>query len=65
MLVMLKCHTPDKFDQFLEDNFLTGRAISMTLFMKITVTIVLIVVGFFVVVVVNIEQLISPVCRTC
>jgi hypothetical protein len=22
-------HTPDKFDQFLEDNFLSGRAISM------------------------------------
>jgi hypothetical protein len=40
--VTLKLHTPDKFDQFLEDNFLTGRAISMTLFMKITVTIVLV-----------------------
>jgi hypothetical protein len=40
--VTLKCHTPDKFDQFLEDNFLTGRAISMTLCMKITVTIVLV-----------------------
>jgi hypothetical protein len=39
---MLKRHTPDKFDQFLEDNFLTGRAISMTLCMKITVTIVLV-----------------------
>jgi hypothetical protein len=40
------CHAktshPDKFDQFLEDNFLTGRAISMTLCMKITVTIVLV-----------------------
>jgi hypothetical protein len=36
---MLKRHTADKFDQFLEDNFLTGRAISMTLCMKITVTI--------------------------
>jgi hypothetical protein len=33
--VTLKRHTPDKFDQFLEDNFLTGRAISMTLCMKI------------------------------
>jgi hypothetical protein len=32
----------DKFDQFLEDNFLTGRAISMTLCMKITVIIVLV-----------------------
>jgi hypothetical protein len=32
----------DKFDQFLEDNFLTGRAISMTLCMKIIVTIVLV-----------------------
>jgi hypothetical protein len=32
----------DKFDQFLEDNFLTGRAISMTLCMKVTVTIVLV-----------------------
>jgi hypothetical protein len=40
--VTLKRHTPDKFDQFLEDNFLTGRAISMTLYMKITVTIVLV-----------------------
>jgi hypothetical protein len=39
---MLKRHTPDKFDQFLEDNFLSGRAISMTLCMKITVTIVLV-----------------------
>ena len=39
---MLKRHTPDKFDQFLKDNFLTGRAISMTLCMKITVTIVLV-----------------------
>jgi hypothetical protein len=38
----LKRQTPDKFDQFLEDNFLTGRAISMTLCMKITVTIVLV-----------------------
>jgi hypothetical protein len=27
--VTLKRHTPDKFDQFLEDNFLTRRAISM------------------------------------
>jgi hypothetical protein len=40
--VTLKRHTPDKFDQFLEDNFFTGRAISMTLCMKITVTIVLV-----------------------
>jgi hypothetical protein len=40
--VTLKRHTPDKFDQFLEDKFLTGRAISMTLCMKITVTIVLV-----------------------
>jgi hypothetical protein len=40
--VTLKRHTPDKFDQFLEDNFLSGRAISMTLCMKITVTIVLV-----------------------
>ena len=41
-MVTLKRHTSDKFDQFLEDNFLTGRAISMTLRMKITVTIVLV-----------------------
>jgi hypothetical protein len=34
--VTLKRHTPDKFDQFLEDNFLTGTAISMTFCMKIT-----------------------------
>jgi hypothetical protein len=40
--VTLKRHTPDKFDLFLEDNFLTGRAISMTLCMKISVTIVLV-----------------------
>jgi hypothetical protein len=40
--VTLKRPTPDKFDQFLEDNFLTGRAISMTLCMKIIVTIVLV-----------------------
>jgi predicted sugar kinase len=40
--VTLKRHTPDKFDQFLEDNLLTVRAISMTLCMKITVTIVLV-----------------------
>jgi hypothetical protein len=40
--VTLKRHTPDKFDQFLEDNFLSGRAIAMTLCMKITVTIVLV-----------------------
>jgi hypothetical protein len=32
----------DLFDQFLEDNFLTGRAISMTFCIKITVTIVLV-----------------------
>jgi hypothetical protein len=42
MFVTLKRHTPDKFDQFLEDNFLSGRAISVTLCMKITVTIVLV-----------------------
>jgi hypothetical protein len=42
LFVTLKRHTPDKFDQFLEDNFLTGRAVSMTLCMKITVTIVLV-----------------------
>jgi hypothetical protein len=41
-VMALKHHTPEKFDQFLEDNFLTGRAISMTLCMKITVTIVLV-----------------------
>ena len=40
--VTLKRHTPGKFDQFLEDDVLTGRAISMTLNMKITVTIVLV-----------------------
>jgi hypothetical protein len=36
--VTLKRHTSDKFDQFLEDNVLPGRAISM----KITVIIVLV-----------------------
>jgi hypothetical protein len=36
-LLLKENSTPDKFDQFLEDNFLSGRAISMTLCMKITV----------------------------
>jgi hypothetical protein len=38
----VKLNLNDKFDQFLEDNFLIVRAISMTLCMKITVTIVLV-----------------------